>query len=103
MIDLPLGTHRLGVRLEARVTTRASRNTIDGVRDGRLVIRVTSPPVDHAANTAVIELLAGALHVPKRSLTIVAGEQSRSKSLAIAGLSEAEIRRRLSDILGTPH
>lgn len=82
---------------------RASRNTIGGVRDGRLMIKVTSPPVDHAANTAVIELLANVLHVPKRSLTIVAGEQSRSKSLAVAGLSEAEIRRRLSVILSTPH
>ena len=102
MIELPLGAHRLGVRIETRVTPRASRNTIDGVREGRLVITVTSPPVDHAANTAVIELLAGALHVPKRSLTIVAGEQSRSKSLAVAGLSEAEVRLRLSAILGQP-
>lgn len=99
MIDLPLGTHRLGVRIETRVTPRASCNAIDGVREGRLVIKVTSPPVDHAANAAVIELLADALHVPRRSLTIVAGEQSRLKSLAVAALSEAEIRRRLSAIL----
>ena len=103
MIDLPLGTHRLGVRIETRVTPRASRNAIDGVREGRLVIKVTSPPVDHAANAAVIELLADVLHVPRRSLTIVAGEQSRSKSLAVAGLAEAEIRQRLSVILSTPH
>lgn len=103
MIDLPLGTHRLGVRIETRVTPRASRNAIDGVREGRLVIKVTSPPVDHAANAAAIELLAGALHVPKRSLTIVAGEQSRLKSFAVAALSEAEIRRRLSVILSPSH
>ncbi len=103
MIDLPLGTHRLGVRIETRVTPRASRNAIDGLREGRLVIKVTSPPVDDAANASVIELLAEALHVPRRALTIVAGGQSRLKSLAVAGLSEAEIRRRLSDILSTPH
>lgn len=99
MIDLPLGTHRLGVRIDTRVTPRASRNAIDGVREGRLVIKVTSPPVDHAANAAVIALLADALRVPRRSLTIVAGGQSRLKSLAVAALSEAEVRRRLSLIL----
>lgn len=103
MIDLPLGTHRLGVRIETRVTPRASRNRIDGVRDGRLVIKVTSPPVDHAANDAVINVLAAALDVPKRALTIVAGGQSRSKSIVVAGLSASEIRRRLSVILSTGH
>ena len=92
--------HRLGVRIDTRVTPRASRNTIDGVREGRLVIKVTAPPVDHAANAAVIELLADALQVPRRSVTIVAGEQSRSKSFAVAGVSAPEILRRLSVILG---
>jgi len=67
------------------------------------VVKVTAPPVGHAANDAVIEVLAGALDVPKRALTIVAGGQSRSKSIAVADLSEAEVRRRLSAILSTPH
>jgi uncharacterized protein (TIGR00251 family) len=99
VIELPLGAHRLGVRIETRVTPRASRNGIDGVRDGRLIIKVTAPPVDHAANAAVIELVARALGVPKRAVTVVAGEQSRAKSLAVAGVSEPEIRHRLSAIL----
>jgi uncharacterized protein YggU (UPF0235/DUF167 family) len=99
MMALPLGTHRLGVRLETRVTPRASRNAVEGIRDGRLVIKVTSPPVDHAANAAVIEVLADALHLPTRALTIVAGEQSRLKSLVVAGLAAPEIRARLSAIL----
>ena len=102
MIDLPLGTHRLGVRLETRVTPRASCNRIDGVRDGRLVIKVTAPPVDHAANGAVIELMAAVLGLPKRAVTVVAGEQARTKSLAVEGISESEIRRRLSAILDKP-
>jgi len=100
--ELTLGTHRLGVRLEVRVTARASRNGIGGVRDGRLVVTVTAPPVDHAANEAVIAVVADALHLPKRGIAIVAGEQSRSKSLAISGLTAADIRQRLSVILGQP-
>lgn len=99
MIDLPLGSHRLGVRLETRVTPRASRNSIEGPRNGRLVVKVTSPPVDSAANAAVTALMAEALGVPKRAITIIAGEQSRSKSLVIEGLSAPEIRLRLSAIL----
>lgn len=55
-----------GVRIDLRVTPRASKNAIDGVRDGRLVIKVTAPPVDAAANEAVIALIAGQLDVPKR-------------------------------------
>lgn len=100
MSDLALGAHRLGVRLETRVTARASRNGIAGVRDGRLIVSVTAAPVDHAANRAVIAVVADALHLPKRSVAIVAGEQSRSKSLAINGLTDMEVRQRLSGILG---
>jgi len=97
---LVLGSHRLGVRLETRVTPRASRTAIEGVRDGRLLVRVTAPPVDKAANTAVIAIISEALDLPRRDVTIVGGEQSRSKSLAIAGLTADQVRQRLSVILG---
>jgi uncharacterized protein (TIGR00251 family) len=100
MSGLALGTHRLGVRLEARVTPRASRTTIEGIREGRLLVRVTAPPVDSAANAAIIAVVSQALDVPRRDVAIVAGGQSRSKSLAIAGLTADQVRRRLSAILG---
>lgn len=102
MSGLALGVHRLGVRLETRVTPRASRNAIEGVRDGRLVVKVTAPPVDSAANAAVVEIVSKAVDVPKRDVTIVAGDQSRSKSLVLSGISAEEVRRRLSVILGHP-
>jgi uncharacterized protein (TIGR00251 family) len=102
MNALTPGTHRLGVRIEIRVSPRASRSGIDGVRDGRLVVRVTAPPVDHAANDAVVEVLAEAFHLPKRAFTIVAGARSRSKSITVAGMTEAAILSRLSAILGQP-
>lgn len=95
-----MGIHRLGVRLEAKVTPRASLNTIDGVRDGRLIVKVTAPPVDSAANAAVVEVVSKALGLAKRDVAIVAGDQSRSKSLALSGITAEEVRRRLSVILG---
>jgi len=52
-----------------------------------VVVRVNAPPVDGAANDAVIAALAEALDVPKRDIRIAAGATSRNKSLEIAGLS----------------
>lgn len=66
-----------------------------GWRDDVLLIRVTAPPVDSAANAAVIELLASALRIPKRDITIVRGDTSRVKQLSIDGLADADIRARL--------
>jgi uncharacterized protein (TIGR00251 family) len=75
-----------GIRVELRVIPRAPRNVIAGERDGRILIRVTAPPVDRAANDAVIALLAEVLHVPKRAIRIVAGETARNKSIEIDGV-----------------
>ena len=55
-----------GVRLAIRVMPRSPRTAIDGIRDGRLIVRVTAPPVDGAANDAVVAALADALDLPKR-------------------------------------
>lgn len=84
-----------GVRFDARVTPRASRNVIEGVREGRLVIRVTAPPVDAAANDAVVTLLAETLHLARRQVCLVAGERSRTKSFVITGLTDSQLRERL--------
>lgn len=88
-----------GTRIDLRVTPRASKNAIDGVRDGRLVVKVTAPPVDAAANDAVIDLLAKQLDVSKRQISIVIGQAGRSKTIEVTGVSVDAIRARLSDIL----
>ena len=77
------------------MTPRASRTAIAGWRDGVLLVKVTAPPVDSAANAAVIALLAKSLDVPKRAITIVRGETSRLKQVVVAGLTLDEIRARL--------
>ena len=85
-----------GVRFSVRVQPRASRSGVDSVIGDALKVRVHAPPVDGAANQAVIEALADALGVPKRAVTIVSGESGRSKVVDVAGLSAAEMRTRLS-------
>jgi len=98
--ELPaIRTRGTAVRLDLRVTPRASRNTIEGVRDGRLVVKVTAPPVDAAANEAVIALFSKMLDVPKRNVAIVIGATGRSKTVELSGITEAGVRARLSDIL----
>jgi len=95
MIPGFISTTPTGVRLELRVMPRAPRTKVDGIRDGRLVVRVTAPPVDGAANEAVIAALAAALALPKREIRIVGGERSRNKTAEIAGLDAEQIRTRL--------
>src|SRR5581483_3671264 len=73
------------MRVPVRVTPRASKNEIGGMQDGRLTIRVTAPPVDDAANEAVIELLSRQYGVPKRAIRIVSGMSSRNKVVEITG------------------
>jgi uncharacterized protein (TIGR00251 family) len=84
-----------GVRIALRVMPRSSRTTIDGVRDGRLVVRVTAPPVDGAANEAVIQAIARRLDLPVRAVTITGGDSGRNKTLVVAGIDEARARARL--------
>lgn len=84
-----------GARLAIRVIPRASRAEVAGVRDGRLLVRVTAPPVDSAANDAVVQILATVLQLPKRALSIESGHASKNKAIAVTGLDTEQIRRRL--------
>jgi Uncharacterized conserved protein len=59
--------------------------------------RLTAPPVDNAANEALVKLLADQLALPKRAITIVRGATSRQKIIEIADLTVEELRRRLHD------
>lgn len=96
----PFTVARDGVRVALKVIPRSPKTTLDGVRDGRLLVRVTAPPVDAAANDAVTEFLARSLGVPRRAVTLVMGETSRLKTVAVAGLPLDEVRVRLTP--GTP-
>jgi hypothetical protein len=79
--------------IEIRVIPRARRDEIAGERDGRLLVRVTAPPVDGKANAAVCKLIAGALDVTKSSVSILRGEASRDKVVRVDGVSDHALRR----------
>jgi len=88
-----------GVTLAVRVIPRAGRTAIAGVRGGALTVRLAAAPVDGAANDALIAFLAETFHLPRREVTILSGHSSRSKRIALAGLSAAQVTARLNDIL----
>ena len=77
--------------LAVSVQPNAKRTAADGLHDGALRVRLAAPPVDGRANQALIDWLAGELGCPKRAITLVRGETSRRKWLAIdAPLERAE-------------
>jgi uncharacterized protein len=92
-----------GGLLRVRVQPRASRTEIVGWRaDGALSVRVSAPPVEGAANTAVGALLAAALGVRTSAVSVVQGECSRDKTVRVDGLTVAEMKRRLDAEGGAP-
>ena len=75
-----------------RVIPRARKTECTGFRDDALVVRVAAPPVDGAANDALIEYFADALRVPRRAIQILSGDRGRRKRVAIEGVTEEQIR-----------
>jgi hypothetical protein len=74
------------MELRVRVSARASRDELAGLRDGVLHVRVSAPPVEGKANQAVCKLIARALGVGKTSVSVVKGERSRDKVVRIDGV-----------------
>ena len=90
-------------RLPVRLTPGASADRIDGWdvdADGRpvLKVRVRARPVEGEANAALIRLLAKTLGVPKSSVALDRGGQSRLKMISVAGLTDEELRDRLTGL-----
>ena len=84
-----------GVIISVRVIPRAGRSEIAGVRGGALLVRLNAPPVDGAANSELIEVLAEALAVPKRNVSIASGMTSKQKRVRISGISVDRAASRL--------
>jgi len=84
-----------GVELDVRVIPRAKRTEAAGLRNGALVVRLAAPPVDGAANTALVAFLASALGVPSRAVQLLSGERCRQKRILIAGAVVAQVESAL--------
>ncbi len=82
------------VRINVRVIPRSSKNSIEW-EEGGLRVRLTAPPVDGAANTALVALLAQCLAIPKRDIQIIHGTTGRSKIIEISGISAETLEKRI--------
>jgi uncharacterized protein (TIGR00251 family) len=90
-----------GVTFAVKVHPRAKKNAMAGELGEALKVALTAPPVAGKANEACIEFLAKFLKVPRSSVSIAAGQNSRSKMIRVVGLTANELQKRLS--LGSPH
>ncbi len=81
--------------IDLKVHPRARRNRVSGVLGGALKLEVTAPPENGRANEACLELLAEVLDVSARQLHLVSGQSSSRKCVAVRGVSEEEVRKRI--------
>ncbi|HAM71513.1 MAG TPA: DUF167 domain-containing protein [Verrucomicrobiales bacterium] len=85
-----------GATLCLKVQPRASRNEVGPAVGAQLKVKVTAPPVDSAANDAVVELLAERLGCSRGSVQILRGQSSRNKVIQVHGLPGETIAERLA-------
>ena len=88
-----------GVFLRVRLQPRSSRNTVDGVRDGALRLKLTAPPVEGSANRALVEFLSELTGIRKSSFAIDSGLKSRDKRVKVEGVSAEELQRAFAGVL----
>jgi uncharacterized protein (TIGR00251 family) len=90
---MPIRVHEATgrVRFSVRVQPRASRSEVVGIYGDALKVRLTSPPVDGAANDELVKFLAHVFAVGRRDVRILAGESSRSKIVEIDGITERAV------------
>ncbi len=93
--DLALTEGPVGVVLPIRAVPRAPRDALDGVSGGALRVRLAAPPVEGAANKALLAFLSTTLNLPKRDLTLIAGVKGRHKRVLVRGLTAAALLTRL--------
>ena len=92
---IPLHETASGITFAVKVQPRARRNAIVGELGDALKIALTALPVDGRANEACVEFFANLLDVPRSSVAITTGQNSRNKVIRVTGLSAEEVRRRL--------
>jgi uncharacterized protein (TIGR00251 family) len=84
-----------GIVISVRVIPRAAKSAVAGTRDGALLVRLQAPPVEGAANAELVEVMAAALGVPKRAVSLVSGGHARAKRVRVVGVDAAAAASRL--------
>ena len=87
---------REGVSISIKAQPRASRTEIAGLHGGELKIRVAAPPVDSAANEALVEFLSERLGCPRRDIVLTRGGTSTHKQFVVSGMTAAIVAERLA-------
>lgn len=90
---------RDGARFNVIVAPRASKTALAGIHDGAIKVRLAAPPVDGAANEELAEFLSGLFGVAKSSVSIVAGQTSKRKTVEARGLKPAEAEKKIHSAL----
>jgi uncharacterized protein (TIGR00251 family) len=91
-----LRTHADGVLLSVKLQPRASKNEIGAPLGGEIKIKVTAPPVDAAANEALVKFLAEQLDCPRNKVELIRGQSSRHKTILIRGFKTENVLPELS-------
>ena len=81
--------------LKVHLTPRGSKDQIVGWRGDTLHVKITAPPVEGAANAALVRFVAKSLGVRNSQVRLVSGQKSREKSLSVAGLAQSDLHTRL--------
>ena len=102
MMPTFLTTQAGGVRLSVKLQPRASANEICAPLGGELKIKVTAPPVDAAANEALVKLLAEKLGCARNRVELVRGHTSRHKTVLLHGFELDEIMEKLGGVAPGP-
>ena len=85
-----------GFEIELQVVPRASRSRVVGEHGGRLKVQLAAPPVDGAANAALVELLADLFGVKRAQVTLVQGATGKKKRVRVLGLDANAARAVIS-------
>ncbi len=90
---------KAGIQFAAAIQPRASRNQILGIHNHCLKIKLTSPPVDGAANQACIKFLAKAFGISPSRIAIVKGETSKNKIIQFEGMDSKTFMNTLEPLI----
>jgi len=84
-----------GAVLNLRIVPRAAKNAVQGEHGDALKVRLCAPPVDGAANAALVEFLADAFSLPRARVQLLSGATSRNKRVLLAGLPASAIQSKI--------
>lgn len=84
-----------GVTFAVRVIPRSGRNEVAGMQGDAMKVKLTAPPVEGAANAALIHFFADRLDVRRSAVSIIAGERNRNKTVRIEGVTREQIEELL--------